>query len=153
MYVTGKVRDTRKVESKEERILTEHRKLDVSHKSEKGLCEIFLYGPCSVVGNTSSLQDGVGVRIPHVSTRYNETKFIMETLKQIVKGSAVLDSIRGGGVASYIVTSENNKRYLLDIDLSNKKDVGDGVFKREEKAIYLMRWIRKAMEKGELIEL
>lgn len=77
----------------------------------------------------------------------------METLKQIVKGNAVLDSIRGGGVASYIITSENNKKYLLDIDLSNKKDVGDGVFKREEKAIYLMRWIRKAMEKGELIEL
>ena len=73
----------------------------------------------------------------------------METLKQIVKGNAVLDSIRGGGVASYIITSENNKKYLLDIDLSNKKDVGDGVFKREEKAIYLMRWIRKAMEKGE----
>lgn len=77
----------------------------------------------------------------------------METLKQIVKGRAKLDCVRGGGVASYIITSENNKEYLLDIDLSNKTDVGDGVFKTEEKAIYLMRWIRRAIDKGELIEL
>ena len=82
-----------------------------------------------------------------------KTKIIMETLKQIVKGTARLECVYGGGVADYIITSENNKRYLLQIDLSNKVDCGTGVFKKEEKAIFLMRWIRRAMESGELIEL
>lgn len=77
----------------------------------------------------------------------------METLKQIVKGTANLECVYGGGVAQYIITSENNKKYLLEIDLSNKTDCGTGVFKKEEKAIFLMRWIRRAMEKDELIEL
>ena len=45
----------------------------------------------------------------------------METLKQIVKGTANLECVYGGGVAQYIITSENNKKYLLEIDLSNKR--------------------------------
>jgi len=79
----------------------------------------------------------------------------METLKQIVKGSAKLDCIKSGGVAEYIITSENNKKYMLEIDLSDKIDCGESatfnVF--YEKAIILMRWIRRAMEKGELFEI
>ena len=79
----------------------------------------------------------------------------METLKQIVKGSARLDCIKSGGVAEYIITSENGKRYMVEIDLSDKIDCGESVtfMPVYEKAIILMRWIRRAMEKEELIEL
>jgi hypothetical protein len=79
----------------------------------------------------------------------------METLKQIVKGSAKLDCIKSGGVAEYIITSENNKRYMVEIDLSDKIDCGDSAtfMTVYEKAIILMRWIRRAMEKGDLMEL
>ena len=79
----------------------------------------------------------------------------METLKQIVKGSAKLDCIKSGGVAEYIITSENGKRYMVEIDLSNKIDCGESAtfMPVDEKAIILMRWIRRAMEKEELIEL
>jgi hypothetical protein len=79
----------------------------------------------------------------------------METLTQIVKGTAQLDCIRTGGVAEYIITSCNGKKYLVEIDLSDKVDCGESAsFKPYyEKAIILMRWIRRAMEKGDLIEL
>ena len=79
----------------------------------------------------------------------------METLKEIVKGSARLSCIKSGGVAEYIITSINNKKYMVEIDLSDKKDCGESAtFMPEyDKAIVLMRWIRKAIEKNELIEL
>jgi hypothetical protein len=79
----------------------------------------------------------------------------METLTQIVKGTAQLDCIRTGGVAEYIITSCNGKKYLVEIDLSDKVDCGESAsFKPYyEKAIILMRWIRRAMEKGDLIDL
>ena len=79
----------------------------------------------------------------------------METLTQIVKGTAQLDCIRTGGVAEYIITSFNGKKYLIEIDLSDKVDCGESAsFKPYyEKAIILMRWIRRAMEKGDLIDL
>ena len=77
-----------------------------------------------------------------------------ETLKEIVKGTALLDCVRSGGVAEYIITSENGRRYLLEIDLSNKVDVGaDASFRSKEKAITLMRWIRRAIEKDTLVPL
>jgi len=79
----------------------------------------------------------------------------METLKQIVKGSAKLECMRSGGIAEYIITSETGKRYVLDIDLSDKVDCGESAsfMPFYERAIILMRWIRRAMEKGELIEI
>ena len=80
---------------------------------------------------------------------------MVETLTQIVKGNARLDCIRTGGVAEYIITSENGKRYMVEIDLSDKVDCGESaIFKPYyEKAIILMRWIRRAMEKGDLMIL
>ena len=79
----------------------------------------------------------------------------METLKDIVKGTAKLDCVRSGGIAEYIITSCNGKKYLLEIDLSDKVDCGDSAsFKTEyPRAIILMRWIRRAMEKDDLISL
>ena len=79
----------------------------------------------------------------------------METLTQIVKGTAKLDCIRSGGIAEYIITSCTGKRYLVEIDLSNKVDCGESAtfMPSYEKAIILMRWIRRAIEKGDLMEL
>ena len=79
----------------------------------------------------------------------------METLTQIVKGTAKLDCIRTGGIAEYIITSCNGKRYLVEIDLSNKVDCGESAsfMPYYEKAIILMRWIRRAMDKGNLMAL
>jgi hypothetical protein len=79
----------------------------------------------------------------------------METLKEIVKGSATLENIRSGGVAEYIITSVNNHKYMVEIDLSDKVDCGESASFKPfyEKAIILMRWIRRAMDNGELMEL
>lgn len=79
----------------------------------------------------------------------------METLKELIKGQARLDCMRSGGIAEYVITSENGKRYLLEIDLSDKRDCGESAtFKTHyEKAITLMRWIRRAMESGDIIAL
>ena len=80
---------------------------------------------------------------------------MVETLTQIVKGNARLDSIRTGGIAEYIITSCNGRRYMIEIDLSDKVDCGESAtFKPYyEKAIILMRWIRRAMEHNNLISL
>ena len=79
---------------------------------------------------------------------------IVEDIKPLVKGIAQLQYIMAGGIAVYHITSVDNKKYQLEIDLSNKKDVGEtAAFKPIEKAILLMRWIRKANENGTLIEI
>jgi len=78
-----------------------------------------------------------------------------DTLKQIVTGSAKLDCVRSGGIAEYTITSSTGNKYLLEIDLSDKFDCGEtaSFMPYYEKAIILMRWIRRAIEKENLIEL
>ena len=75
-------------------------------------------------------------------------------LKDIIKGTAELNCVIAGGIAEYILTDINGKRYQLQIDISNKQDVGEtATFMAKEKPLYLMRWIRKAIDNNELIEL
>lgn len=76
-------------------------------------------------------------------------------LKDIVKGHADLSCVIAGGIAEYILTDINGHKYQLQIDLSNKSDVGEtATFQTHyDKAIILMRWIRRAIEKEELIQL
>lgn len=76
-------------------------------------------------------------------------------LKNIVKGTADLSCVISGGIAEYILTDVNGKKYQLQINLADKHDVGEtATFQvHYEKAIYLMRWIRRAIEKSELVEL
>lgn len=78
---------------------------------------------------------------------------ITETLTEIVKGTANLDCIRSGGVAEYIITSCNGVKYMVEIDLSNKVDCGESAsfMPHYDKAIILMRWIRRALENGDLM--
>lgn len=37
-------------------------------------------------------------------------------------------------------------KYEFPIDVSDRNDIGNATFTRTEKAIHLMRWIRKAIE-------
>jgi hypothetical protein len=76
-------------------------------------------------------------------------------LKEIVKGSADLSCILSGGIAVYVLTDINGKKYQLEINLSDKHDVGEtATFQiHYDKAIILMRWIRRAIEKETLVLL
>jgi hypothetical protein len=76
-------------------------------------------------------------------------------LKEIIKGSADLQCVIAGGVAKYIITDPNGIKYLLRIDLSDKHDVGEtATFELHyDKAMILMRWIRRAIENNELVRL
>ena len=79
----------------------------------------------------------------------------METLKELVKGTATMDCVRTGGIAEYIITSCNGKKYMLEINLADKVDCGESASFKPfyERAIILMRWIRRAMENGDLVDL
>jgi hypothetical protein len=79
---------------------------------------------------------------------------IVEDLKPLVKGIAQLQYIMGGGIAVYHILSTDNRKFQLEIDLSDKHDVGESAaFHPTEKALLLMRWIRKANENDSLIEI
>ena len=76
-------------------------------------------------------------------------------LKDIVKGTADLSCVLSGGIAIYILTDINENKYQLEINLSDKHDVGEtaSFMPHYDKAIILMRWIRRAIENNTLIKL
>ena len=79
---------------------------------------------------------------------------VVNDIKPLVKGIAQLQYIMAGGIAVYHIIAVDGKKYQLEINLSNKQDVGEtAAFKPVEKAIILMRWIRRANEQDELIEV
>jgi hypothetical protein len=63
------------------------------------------------------------------------------------------------GVLYYNVDDkENGIRYIFQVDMNDKEDVGTATFNSTEKAITLMRYIRKSKEtddlwKGKLIQI
>ena len=73
-------------------------------------------------------------------------------LKTIVKGQADLNCVRSGGIAVFYITVEDGTVYSLDIDLSDRHDVGETAtfMAHYDKSVILMRWIRRAIEKEEL---
>ena len=76
-------------------------------------------------------------------------------LKNIVKGSAKLLFIKSGGIAVYELNSIDGKKYQIEIDLSDKNDVGEtAIFETEYmKSLMLMCWIRRSIENGTLVEI
>ena len=79
---------------------------------------------------------------------------VVNDIKPLVKGIAQLQYIMSGGIAVYHIIAVDGKKYQLEINLSNKSDVGEtAAFKPTEKALLLMRWIRRANEQDELIEV
>lgn len=79
---------------------------------------------------------------------------IVDDIKPLVKGIAQLQYVMGGGIAVYHILSTDNRKFQLEINLSDKHDVGEtAAFHPTEKALLLMRWIRKANENDILIEI
>lgn len=79
---------------------------------------------------------------------------VVKDIKPIVKGTANLQYVMSGGIAIYHIDAVDGKKYQLEIDLSDKHDVGEtAAFHPIEKALLLMRWIRKANENDSLIEI
>lgn len=79
---------------------------------------------------------------------------IVEDIKPLVKGIAQLQYIMAGGIAVYHIIDVDGNKYQLEIDLSDKKDVGEtAAFKPTEKGLLFMRWIRKANENNTLIKV
>ncbi len=70
------------------------------------------------------------------------------TITQIVKGQATFNHFKDG-ILTYSVCvfdKDDFTRYEFDIDANNKDDVGTGEFKLQEKGLFLMRWIKRAIE-------
>ena len=79
---------------------------------------------------------------------------VVQDIKSIVKGTANLQYIMSGGITVYHLNAVDGHVYQIEIDLSDKHDVGEtAAFKPTEKALLLMRWIRKANENDTLIKI
>ena len=80
---------------------------------------------------------------------------IAHDLKTIVKGRADLDCIRSGGVATYHITVADGSVYTLDIDMTDRADVGAtaSFMAHYDRSVILMRWIRRAYDRGELYRI
>ena len=115
------------------------------------------FGPVAKMANALALQarDFAGSS-PAGSTKLNNIKMTLKhDLKTIVKGRADLNCVKSGGIAVYYITVEDGTVYSLDIDLSDKHDVGETAtfMAHYDKSIILMRWIRRAIEKEELYQV
>jgi hypothetical protein len=73
------------------------------------------------------------------------------TLKEIVAGTAILSYVCNGKVYFEIIMIDNTK-YQLELD-STDEDWKTTYIQPLYKAIALMRWIRKSMADGSLIQL
>ena len=79
---------------------------------------------------------------------------VVQDIKPLVKGIALLQSVLAGGMAVYNIVAIDGREFQLEIDASNKADVGESAsFNATEKALLLMRWIRKANEDDTLIKI
>lgn len=76
-------------------------------------------------------------------------------LKSLVKGTVDLICVNSGGIAVYKVTSDDNHEYQIEIDLSDKHDVGEtaAFLPHYDRALILMRWIRRSIENDTIIKL
>lgn len=74
------------------------------------------------------------------------------TLKEIIKLDApAIFSHAIAGVLYYKIET-GNKFIIFPIDMNDKEDVGTTTFLNSYKPITLMRYIRKALENGLLVE-
>ena len=107
----------------------------------------------SSIGRTTDFRSVKWGSIPQPTTKIKRFEImIRHDLKTIVKSPARLDCVKAGGVAVYHITTEDRTVYQLDIDLSDKHDVGETAtfMSSYDKSVILMRWIRRAIENDEL---
>ena len=84
----------------------------------------------------------------------NEMKNNIDILKSIVmdRDRQAILSHASAGVLYYMVVTETGT-YMFPVDMNDKADVGDAEFRAGEKAVTLMRYIRKAIESDRLIKI
>ena len=70
---------------------------------------------------------------------------VPEKITTIVKGTSATYLWCEASCLIYQVETEDYK-YEFSIDQSDRNDIGNATFNRHEKAIHLMRWIRKCIE-------
>lgn len=73
-------------------------------------------------------------------------------LKDLIKDNVARFSHASEGILFYNIGFEGST-YQFSIDMNNSEDVGVGVFNSEERAIFLMRWIRRAMESDTFVKI
>lgn len=71
------------------------------------------------------------------------------TVTEIVKGNKAKLAYCQAGKLFYTVEVDDTK-YTFPIDVTDRNEVGDGVFELEDKAIIFMRYIRKAIKAEEI---
>lgn len=76
----------------------------------------------------------------------------MNNIKNIVKNTESIFSHAIAGVLYYTTDTPVGK-YQFPIDMNDKDDVGTTAFVAKYKTITLMRYVRKANKKGELIKV
>lgn len=79
---------------------------------------------------------------------------VVDDIKPLVKGTAEITGVCADMTVTYKIKAIDGHEYQLDIDLQDRKDVGNSAtFISPEKGLYLMRWIRRANKDGTLIKL
>jgi hypothetical protein len=73
--------------------------------------------------------------------------------KQTKDYKAVFSCYRSGHLYYDIVDSHSKALYQFPVDITDTHDIGGATFGKEYKAITMMRYIRKALAKGDLISL
>ena len=73
-------------------------------------------------------------------------------IKDVIKDNFVKFSHACEGVLYYNVDVDG-KTYEFPVNMNNKDDVGTGIFIPKDKAIYFLRWIRKAVESNKFIQV
>lgn len=82
----------------------------------------------------------------------------MKTVKELVKSNdpnvprVAYFTHAIAGTLFYRIDTEDES-YQFPVDMNDKEDVGSTTFVSEYKAIFLMRYINKAVAKGELIRV
>lgn len=79
-----------------------------------------------------------------------ENVTLKHTVTEMVRNSNMADydcCIGSNLMYSYIV---DDIKYTVPVDVSDRAEVGDATFNKQEKVMFLMRWINKAIKKNEL---
>lgn len=76
-------------------------------------------------------------------------------IKNIVKNNRARFSFYRNGKLMYEIIDHvtGRARWLVPVDITDDHDIGGATFVNEMKAITLMRYIRKALDKGELAKV
>ncbi len=77
----------------------------------------------------------------------------MLTLKEIVSGGTRAEFSHAIAGVLYYRVDVGDEAYMFPLDMNNSDDVGTSTFNASEKAITMMRYVRKAMENNSLIKI